>query len=283
MRQFEETYSAVVAHLEKTLPRPPAVSNEPMLCETLLGKPLEGDSKHFSAQAVVHKPRYLFCARLLGSLPVSGGRLLDIGASPFSFILSELLGFQVTVADMAEHYRDILTGRGIGYHHCDITEGHLPFEDKTFQVINFEEVMEHLPIDPRVYLREFRRALRDDGYLLLTTPNVACLKNRLRLALGFNYSCMFGPDAAGGFGHIREYTWSEAAQILDSAGFRIDTRLSGYRMYFDDTIFWAGQGLLPQRYTFANAWRLPLLLAYQTIVRVIPPFRYAMCFVCAKK
>jgi len=48
----------------------------------------------------------------------------------------------------------------------------LPFEDNFFDMINFDQVIEHIKISEiNFYLEEFRRILKPEGTMILTTPN----------------------------------------------------------------------------------------------------------------
>lgn len=46
----------------------------------------------------------------------------------------------------------------------------LPFADKTFDVINFTDILEHL-FDPLKALQEAHRVLKHNGYIIIDTPN----------------------------------------------------------------------------------------------------------------
>jgi 2-polyprenyl-3-methyl-5-hydroxy-6-metoxy-1,4-benzoquinol methylase len=52
------------------------------------------------------------------------------------------------------------------------TLGEADFTDGTFDVVHFSHVIEHVP-DPKEMLLEVRRVLKDDGHVIVTTPNVA--------------------------------------------------------------------------------------------------------------
>ena len=48
----------------------------------------------------------------------------------------------------------------------------LPFSDKYFDLINYDQVIEHIPKEEiHFYLKEMKRILKKDGKLILMTPN----------------------------------------------------------------------------------------------------------------
>jgi SAM-dependent methyltransferase len=60
----------------------------------------------------------------------------------------------------------------------------LSFEDGSIDFVFFGDVLEHL-IDPDFTLREIKRILKTQGLLILTTPNLAHIYNRVGLLFGF--------------------------------------------------------------------------------------------------
>jgi SAM-dependent methyltransferase len=65
---------------------------------------------------------------------------------------------------------------------CDVDQG-TNFEDETFDFITCIAVLEHL-FNPFEVVEEFRRILKDGGRLLISVPNVAYIKRRVRLLFG---------------------------------------------------------------------------------------------------
>ncbi len=59
----------------------------------------------------------------------------------------------------------------------------LPFSSDAFDLIIAGELIEHL-IDVDAFLNEIRRCLRPDGLLVLSTPNLARLIDRIRFVFG---------------------------------------------------------------------------------------------------
>lgn len=84
-----------------------------------------------------------------------------------------------------------------------------------YDLIVFMEVIEHLVVPPHRVLQFLAAQLAEGGRILLTTPNAAWLKNRLKLLRGRN---PFEPLREGGGGHIREYTLDELQAAAAQAG-----------------------------------------------------------------
>ena len=111
----------------------------------------------------------------------------------------------------------------------------LPIDSNSFDIIYFSHVIEHL-FYPDIMLEEIYRILKDDGYLIIGTPNLASWFNRILLLLGiqpistelsFKYS-----QCGRGFlkkfrkidslsGHIRIMTLNGLMDLLDYHGFKI--------------------------------------------------------------
>lgn len=92
----------------------------------------------------------------------------------------------------------------------------LPFDNSFFDVVTSFETIEHLDKEIRSkYLQELRRVLKDDGTILISTPNrritSPCSKTPLN-----KY-------------HVIEYSVTELVDILKSSGFQI-VELMGQRM-----------------------------------------------------
>lgn len=103
---------------------------------------------------------------------------------------------------------------------ADITKDEFPFEDESFHVVIFSEIIEHLSPTalPRIF-GEIKRCLKKDGQVIVTTPNLLRFRNRIRFLLGRPVFENPTKLVGGTFGHIREYSNQEVIDLLRMIGF----------------------------------------------------------------
>ena len=147
----------------------------------------------------------------------------------------------------------------------------LPLDSDSFDVVLFLEVLEHVIDDPRHVFSEINRILKTDGYLFLTTPNIAQLFNRLMLLLGkqpqlYFTSLRYGYKSERG--HFREWTLDELTYLLRDS-FRIE------KCTYVDTL--GTTGLVRER----KLLRI-LYYPYKFLCAVKPSFRSTIAMVCRK-
>lgn len=134
--------------------------------------------------------------------------------------------FRVTGADVSttalQQYRATTTNPGVL-----LDAQRLPFPDNTFDVVVSDDVVEHL-VDTDAYAREIHRVLRPDGWLFLTTPNLAAWFNRLGLLVGVqpafsevSFEKVFGRPGWDIVGHLRLFTHRSIKEFLDHHGFTL--------------------------------------------------------------
>ena len=107
-------------------------------------------------------------------------------------------------------------------------EGHnLPFIDKCFDIVIFDEVIEHL-VDTDSIMEEIHRVLKDDGQLLISTPNLASWFNRVALLFGIqpafsevSYKKVFGRPGSEIVGHLRLFTKRALIAFVSDYKFRV--------------------------------------------------------------
>ena len=97
-----------------------------------------------------------------------------------------------------------------------------PYPDGHFRVVLCCELLEHLQRDPLHMLWECNRVLAEDGFLLLTTPNIASARSLEGLLIGCapyllsQYNLTTPADQ-----HNREYAPYEVGIALAAAGFSV--------------------------------------------------------------
>ena len=96
----------------------------------------------------------------------------------------------------------------------------LPFKDVSFDSVVALEVIEHVD-DGAYLLGEVHRVLRDEGILILSTPNADHLGARLEYTLSRKKLPTRKPKNPY---HKHEYTPKELAALLESAGFTIEEK-----------------------------------------------------------
>lgn len=97
-----------------------------------------------------------------------------------------------------------------------------PFKKASLDFIYAGELIEHL-FDTRQFLAECNRVLKPEGTLVLTTPNLATLRDRFRFFAG-NSPRQVNPLHRYLWLHIRPFTAKELRKCLAEAGFG-DTKL----------------------------------------------------------
>ena len=198
-----------------------------------------------SGYGLAEAERHAYVRELLARL-VPSGDLLELGAAPGDQALALAdAGYRVTAVDLGTA-ADRWGGQAPGTMDAAFKEASIrllawnleiapyPLADQSFDVVLLTEVFEHLRDFPAVCLSEARRLLRPDGYLVLTTPNAAYVRNRVRLAFGHS---VYGrlTDWLGGdphARHAREYTRWELEFLVRHAGFEIEL-LAGRHFYVE--------------------------------------------------
>lgn len=146
-------------------------------------------------------------------------RILDLGCAN-GFISkkiqernNEVIGIEISSTNVK-----ICNEKGIKCIELDIEENEFPFPINSFDVVYAGELIEHL-IDTSGFLQKIKKVLKKDGYLVLTTPNIAALTRRIKLLFGINphlETCL-----EEGAGHLRYFTFKSLKDLLIKNGFYI--------------------------------------------------------------
>ncbi len=148
---------------------------------------LESNQKEY---LLFHKVRFKILYQFICKLKPK--KILDIGKSDFTKILNK--------AD----YNPLL----IDKKDSDLEEKSLPFQDNSFDLVIFTEVIEHLHKNYLGSLKEISRIIKPNKFILFSTPNAKSLRKVLRIGKRDK-------------GHFREFSMQECLFMLQRAGFKI--------------------------------------------------------------
>lgn len=156
------------------------------------------------------------------------GKILDLGANPFhiTFCLKRL-GYDVVGIDInPEFFKSFIDKYGLSIKKVNIEFEKIPFKSNTFDLIIFNEVFEHLRINPIFTLKEINRVLKPGGILLLTTPNLYAIHKILMFNSGRSFNDAYEQfqkiETYGYVGHIREYSTDEIKKFLIKTNFDVE-------------------------------------------------------------
>lgn len=146
-------------------------------------------------------------------------RVLEVGAGTANLALAlRDLGYRVTLSDIDARVLAGLVPPDIDTLSLDVTELWPSFEPK-FDVVIAGELIEHL-FEPISFLRSCRGALATGGLLVLSTPNLAAVQDRLRFIAGASPRHV-DPIHPYLRLHIRPFTKDRLHECLSHAGFEL--------------------------------------------------------------
>jgi SAM-dependent methyltransferase len=197
------------------------------------------------------KVRYSRMEQLIEAEIGKGDRILDLGCAegPYAHLFTdgnESYGFDGCSKRLLLNENNALDK---GYTALIVGNGlKLPFADASFDIVICTEVIEHVT-ETRQLIKEINRVLKKEGKLILSTPNLVSLGNRLGMVLGkglkFN---IFGflkngfyplvPWREGGITekqcsfssirypeqplHVRFFTFESLRKFLNQCGFSVE-------------------------------------------------------------
>lgn len=176
------------------------------------------ETQSLAAYTDVVRELILQSKEVLHSLDIRDGRLLDVAGGTGKharFFDLTANGNSLSLVDFSREAVAVARSAGIDATVCDLESQELPFPDQHFHLVMAQEIIEHLS-DCGHLLDEACRVLRADGYLYITTPNLAGLIDRIFLLRGKKPLAMTWDPT-----HIRLYLFSEIEGMLRSRGLEI--------------------------------------------------------------
>jgi len=163
---------------------------------------------------------YRYALHLLDAPQGRASRMVDIGCGACQMArLARDRGWQVTAVDAVPTNLDHARTFGFEAVHADFNAS-LPLPSATFVHAMLIEVIEHI-VDAELLVEELARILKPGGRVLMTTPNNAYYRRRIRALQGKP------PDDEGY--HFRFFVKQRLLEMGERYGFRIErTRSFGF-------------------------------------------------------
>lgn len=139
--------------------------------------------------------------------------------------------YNITCLDLNhERFEETIEKFNVPTYQCDIEKDIFPIKTASFDVVLFNEVFEHLRLNPICTFREIKRIMKPNATLFLSTPNfksVEGIKNFIFHNKGYAlcgdiYQEYEKLEKHGHMGHIREYTFKEVKDFLENVGFKVE-------------------------------------------------------------
>jgi SAM-dependent methyltransferase len=167
--------------------------------------------------------------------PEERGRALELGSPPFhiTLLLQRFRNYDLSLTGYASDGRaeihQELDSPEYGEHYAfactcfNAEQDRFPYDDNTFDLVTWCEVIEHLTENPVHTLAEIHRVLKPGGCLVISTPNASRADSIVNFLVGRN---IYDPYHLGaplkGSRHSREYTLPELTDLLSGCGYAID-------------------------------------------------------------
>ncbi|KKT69920.1 MAG: Methyltransferase type 11 [candidate division WWE3 bacterium GW2011_GWB1_44_4] len=188
-------------------------------------------------------------------------RVLDVGSGEtagYRFLVDKSVKYGISLAGLEYHAVDnnpkiqvLLKDTGIIFHLADLMQIDTMFAEGFFDVIIASEIIEHL-VDTDKFIVTLGKLLAQDGYIYLTTPNLASWHGRLMLLFGYQPLASEVSSERAEFGkgnilakyyhgkaimHVRVFTLRALLDFLKYHGFCIEAVWGGGYRKIDSLLF----------------------------------------------
>lgn len=204
-------------------------------------------------------------------------RILDIGTSPFTFILRERYkNAQIYSIDYTGKFEKLCESKKIYFKRVDLNKQKILFGKTKFNIITFLEVLEHLSADHKKIIENIICALANGGHLILQTPNKYSPKAQITNVFTANIwnKLSEAPAISDEFIHFKEYSLGELLRMIgERQNLKIVKKV--HAMYFDE---------IDSAVVYRKHLRLfkPLIHINRLVVKNIPLLRRGMQIIFQK-
>lgn len=164
------------------------------------------------------RERVIYTIESLRPLQLEGKKTCEIGFGAVGLGLRHELNADVDAYDVNDFFAPLCLNQYIPHFIIDLNAPEGFQLNGSYDLIVLCEVIEHIKEWPVKVLENINKYLKPGGVLLVTTPNLHRLSNRLRMLAGKRIFAHFVPEELL-MGHLREYTPEELVFLLQKAGF----------------------------------------------------------------
>lgn len=176
--------------------------------------------------------------KIMSDLVGKNRHVLDLGCNTGNFLkLIQKNNKNIEGVEISQKIAKIGQKKGLKIKIADLGKT-FPYLKNTFDTITAGEIIEHI-YDTDLFLKEIKRILKPNGYLILSTPNIATLGRRIMLLFGINPLIETSLENASG--HIRYFTKKSLEQLLEKHNFKIIK-------FKSDTINFSNSGRFQSRF-----------------------------------
>lgn len=207
-------------------------TDERELADYILSFINDAEERHYTMQ---HMRRFISTLQRIPPPQRTSDRLLELGSLlHLAPAIKKFTGYsEVSVGDVWDSekkvsYETLMQRNGgkdlhtFELHNFNVERDAFPFPDGHFRVVLCCELIEHLQSDPLHMLWECNRVLQPDGFLLLTTPNIASVRALEGVLIGCTPYLMSQYNRETPVDqHNREYAPYEVGIALAAAGFTV--------------------------------------------------------------
>lgn len=194
-----------------------------------LNSELIGRQQEFANKGLVYyvlkEVKKQFDRQINAVLNVGGDMGIDL-------ILMRKYGIDIKKGDSIDLFIPLDKADFPTYHYGSVYDLPGILHEEKYDLILLKEVIEHL-YDPDRAINSIKKVMKSDGIIIITTPNLSSLINRILLLLGFlpmSYEVStkkaFGKPGRfnkheGSAGHIRLFTYRAIKEFLEYYGFDV--------------------------------------------------------------
>ena len=177
-----------------------------------------------------HALRFYETYKLCGSMISCDSSILSVGAGRafVELVLAQEFGVNVSVFDFEEaiiRNADQYIENNFKTIAGNFLNDTSSLGSEKFDLIMFCEIVEHIPMIPEKQFEKLVEHLKPNGYLIVSTPNIASLNSIIKLITGRNIITgaerLFSPVCAENESvHRREYVMEEICMAMHKVGLR---------------------------------------------------------------